>query len=117
MEWVAPVLTLIGLIVGPVITWKIAKRKTSGNIETSEAAQLWEESNKLRQEYKERAEKLEAQLQEVSEKLDIVTKELTKIRGNSEKQLEKIKELKDIIVKLQRENKRLLALKKGEPPL
>jgi peptidoglycan hydrolase CwlO-like protein len=117
MEWVALAVALVGAVIGPVITWKIAKRQKSGTIQTSEAADLWRESESLRKEYKDRAERLEGQLEEVNRKLDIMTKELNKLRANSDTQLEKIKELKDIISKLRQENKRLLKLKQGEPPL
>jgi len=115
VEWIAPILTLVGLVVGPIITWKIAKRQKSGTIQTSEAADLWAESNKLRQEYKDRAERLEEQPVEVNRKLDIMTKELNKLRSNSTTQLEKIKELKSIITTLRDENRRLLKLKGASP--
>lgn len=116
MEWLTPLLALLGIGISSFVTYKIATRPKSGTIATSEAADLWAESNKLREEYKDRAEKLEKQLEEVNRKLDLMTKELNKLRANSETQLEKIKELKDIISHLRNENKRLLAIKKGVSP-
>lgn len=86
-------------------------RKTSGSISTSDAASLWEESNNLRREYKERAEQLEKQLEEVNNKLQAVMEELGKLRINSATMIEKIAELKAIIADLREENRRLLAAK------
>lgn len=86
-------------------------RKTSGSISTSDAASLWEESNNLRREYKERAEQLEKQLEEVNNKLQAVMEELGKLRINSATMIEKIAELKSIIADLREENRRLLAAK------
>lgn len=90
----------------------ISKRQTSGNITTSAAADLWEESNNLRNEYKERAEKLEAQLEEVNSKLRTVMSQLTVLKGKGDKMIKKIDELKRTIAKLRKENSRLLAEKK-----
>lgn len=110
--WLTPLLALVGIAVSSFVTYKIATRNKSGTIATSEAADLWAESNKLRQEYKDRAEKLEAQLIEVNNKLDLMTTELNKLRNNSDTQLRKIEELKTLITQLRDENKRLLELKK-----
>lgn len=105
---------------------KSDERKNSGSIQTSEAVDLWAESNALRQEYKEqaeasqlRAEKLEAQLKEVNGKLLKVMSELTSLKTNSDTMLDKIEELKSIISKLRKENARLIALKQqgaGDEP-
>lgn len=35
---------------GPLVTWWITKRKSSGRINTTEANDLWEESSKIRDE-------------------------------------------------------------------
>jgi peptidoglycan hydrolase CwlO-like protein len=111
MEWITPISVLIGIIASSYVTYKIAKRTTSGSISTSEAATLWKESNDLRQEYRKRAEVLEQRLQEVNNKLQSVMDELGKLRLNSASMIEKIAELKRIIEELREENKRLLALK------
>lgn len=109
--WIAPVLVLVGIIISSVATWLIARRSTSGNISTSDAASLWAESNSLRAEYKDRAEKLEQRLEEVNIQLQTVMAELSKIKSNSSTMIKKIDELKRIISKLRAENKRLLTLK------
>lgn len=89
-------------------------RKTSGNISTSDAASLWEESNALRKEYRERAETLEKRLEEVNNKLQSVLQELADLKINSANMIQKITELKQIIVDLREENKRLLAEKEKQ---
>lgn len=47
---------VVGVIIGSIIaalsTYFIAVRKLSGRIATTEAAQLWEESNRIREEYR-----------------------------------------------------------------
>lgn len=91
----------------------ISKRSTSGDISTSDAASLWEESNNLRAEYKYRAEKLEAQLEEVNDKLKSVMEEMTKLQSKGDKMIAKIDELKKVISKLRQENQRLLSQRKG----
>lgn len=105
---------------------KSEERKNSGSIQTSEAVDLWAESNALRQEYKEqaeanqtRADKLEAQLKEVNAKLLKVMDELTSLKANSDTMIKKIDELKVIISELRAENARLIALKQqgaGDEP-
>lgn len=94
--------------------WNTRKeeRKNSGTIETSEATQLWEESNRLRKEYRDRAERLEEQLKEVNSKLDEMTEKLDKLQNSNTKMSKKIQELKGVINKLRAENERLLKYKR-----
>lgn len=112
-EWITPVAVLLGVCASSTVTWFIAKRSTSGSISTSDAASLWEESNNLRQEYRQRATDLEKQLKEVNDKLQSVMDELGKLRGDNSALLEKIAELKGILSALREENKRLLSLKES----
>lgn len=98
-----------------VVTYFVARRNTSGNINTSQAAELWAESNKLRQEYRDRAELLEKRLEEVNTKLEAVMEELNTLRSSSANMASKIEALKKVITELQAENKRLLA-QKGQQP-
>lgn len=107
--WVAPALVLIGIIVSSAVTWFVAKRTTSGSISTSDAASLWEESNNLRKEYRERAEQLEEQLQKVNNELQRVMGELTKLRASSKDTIRQVDDLKKIIKSLRAKNQRLLA--------
>lgn len=120
------VLTLVGNWLMNKSRIKSEERKNSGSIQTSEAVDLWAESNALRQEYKDqaeanalRADKLEAQLKEVNGKLLKVMTELTSLKTNSDTMIDKIEELKSIISKLRAENARLIALKQqgaGDEP-
>lgn len=109
MEWFTPVLVFAGVVVSGLVTYFIARRNTSGNISTSDAASLWEESNNLRKEYRDRAELLEKRLTEVNDKLQAVMEELGNLKANSATMEAKIESLKKIIAELQEENKRLLA--------
>lgn len=109
--WQTPLLVFAGVVVSGLVTYFIARRNTSGNISTSDAASLWKESNDLRQEYRDRAELLEKQLTEVNDKLQAVMEELGTLKANSSSMESKIESLKAIIAELQEENKRLLAQK------
>lgn len=107
-----PVLVFAGTVVGGVVTYFVARRNTSGSVSTSQAAELWAESNALRAEYKQRAEKLEARLEEVNNQLSAVMKQLNELKVNSAGMEYKIQELQRIIKELREENQRLLALKR-----
>lgn len=107
--WLTPLLVFAGVVVSGLVTYFIARRNTSGNISTSDAASLWKESNALRQEYRDRAELLEKRLTEVNDKLQAVMEELGTLRSSSANQEAKIAALQKIISELQEENKRLLA--------
>lgn len=111
-EWLTPVLVFAGTVVGGMVTYFVAKRNTSGDINTSQAAQLWDESNKLRAEYKERAEKLEARLEEVNNQLSEVMIQLSNLKGSNAELEGKVKDLQRIIKELREENQKLLALKR-----
>lgn len=55
-----PVLgVIIGAIISALSAWVIQLRKLSGNIATSEAASLWQESSSIREDYRERIRVLE----------------------------------------------------------
>lgn len=110
--WLAPVLVFAGVVASGLVTYFIARRNTSGNINTSQAAELWAESNKLRAEYKERAEKLETRLQEVNNQLSEVMGQLAQLRTKDGVNEQRISELERIIKELRAENQRLLALKR-----
>lgn len=115
-NWIIPV--LVALVTGPSLgaltNWWIKRRQASGSINTSQAAELWAESNKLRAEYKERAEKLEARLEEVNNQLTDVMAQLNSLKVNSAGMEAKIAELQRIIKELRAENQRLLALKRDD---
>lgn len=112
MDWLTPTLVFAGVVVSGLVTYFIARRNNSGSINTSQAAELWNESNKLRAEYKDRAEKLEDRLQEVNNQLSEVMSQLQAMKGNNVAMESKIKELQRVIQELREENQRLLALKR-----
>jgi septal ring factor EnvC (AmiA/AmiB activator) len=111
-SWLTPLLVFAGVVVSGLVTYFIARRNSSGNINTSQAAELWAESNKLRAEYKERAEKLEARLQDVNNQLSEVMGQLSQLRTKDGVNEQRISELERIIKELRAENQRLLALKR-----
>lgn len=112
MDWITPLLVFAGVIVSGLVTYFIARRNTSGNINTSQAAELWAESNKLRAEYKERAEKLERQLEDVNEQLSEVMKQLANLREDGSKKDGRIEELERLVKQLREENQRILRQKR-----
>ncbi len=112
MEWLTPLLVFAGVIVSGLVTYFIARRNTSGNINTSQAAELWAESNKLRAEYKERAEKLEKQLEDVNEQLSEVMKQLGSLREDGAQKDGRIEELERLVKQLREENQRILRQKR-----
>lgn len=109
--WITALLGFAGVVLGVSVTYFIARRTTSGNISTSDAASLWKESNDLRKEYRERAESLEKQLEIVNSKLQSVMDALGNLRAYSANMVVKIEALKAELEELREENKRLLALK------
>lgn len=130
-SYIAPALIFAAAVVTALVTWLVAQRQNSGSISTSEAVDLWAESNSLRADYKEQAEKNQVraekaeeqlrknneQLQALNTKLQEVIDELVSVKASSaassELMVKKIDELKSIIKKLRAENQRLLARKRG----
>ncbi len=49
------VLPVIGMIAAPGIAYLVARRKSSGRVDTTEASTLWDEASKMRQTYQEEA--------------------------------------------------------------
>jgi len=137
------ILTLaLALLTGPALgvlaNYLLGRRKanlqekqSSGTITTSEAVDLWQESRALSDAWKDqaktnldRAEKAEEQIRKNNEQLFAVNRKLSEVMDefvkfkhsshkDSEAMQKKVDELKAIIKKLQGQNKRLLATKKG----
>lgn len=63
---------LIALIAAssPVVVYMQAKRTSSGQVSTSEAAQLWEENRAIKSELRERVQESERRSNECSEKYE-----------------------------------------------
>ncbi len=63
--WVTPLLAasfpwtvaipIVGVVVTPLLSYLVSRRKSSGRINTTEAATLWEEAEKMREAYREEA--------------------------------------------------------------
>lgn len=87
---------------GPVIAYLAAARRLSGRIDTSEAAQLWQEASNLRSEYKREIEELRGLVGKLRDRvLDLETKNEQLALENGELKLE--------LIKVQKENRRLKA--------
>lgn len=64
-----PLATIVAAIVGGLVTYLIARRGSSGRVETSEASTLWEESRAIRKELQEESASLRLRLAEAETKL------------------------------------------------
>lgn len=100
-------LSLIGVVVGPIITWKIAKRNTSGSIDTSEAATLWAESNEMRKELRDEVVSLREELKSTREYAKSLERQNVASGKKISELLEKIKAAEAKVRKLIRKNKEL----------
>lgn len=108
---------------------RLEERQNSGTITTTEAVDLWKESNAVRDAWRTQAEtnlaraeraeeqirKNNSQLINLNQKLSDVMDEFIKFRHNASRDSDlmqrKIDELKGIIKKLQAQNQRLLTMK------
>lgn len=61
--WLTALFIFLGSLVTGGVTWLIARRSKSGDIETSEASSLWDESKEMRKELREEANTLRAELE------------------------------------------------------
>jgi Skp family chaperone for outer membrane proteins len=52
----------LGVVLTAVVTWRIARRKSSGRIDTSEATDLWGESKAIREDLRNEANALRAEV-------------------------------------------------------
>lgn len=84
------IVALIIAVIGPLFAYLAAARKLSGKIETSEAADLWEEAARLRQEYKD-------EIRELREQLDNCSNEIKKMKEENKMLLGEVNRLKDAI--------------------
>ncbi len=73
-EW----LILVGFIAsisGAIVTYKIGKRKTSGSIDTSDAAVLWSESKAMRKELRDEVIALRDEIEVLKDTISDLEKE------------------------------------------
>jgi chromosome segregation ATPase len=102
---------LLGAFLGPIFTYLVAARRFSGRISNSDAASLWEESGKLRAEYKEEMNELRlitTRLRERVEDLEDKNESLYMENGELRKEVSRLKQenrlLKARIEELEREH-------------
>jgi hypothetical protein len=72
---VAAVATL-GVIAGGLVTYLVARRQSSGKIETSDAATLWKASETIRLEMRQELVAMREQVAELLEKIDRLERRL-----------------------------------------
>lgn len=68
----------LGTSLGGAIAWLIARRQTSGKIDTSDAATLWAASEELRKELREEVLMLRAQAVDLLRRIDRLEGRLSK---------------------------------------
>lgn len=111
-EIIVALIVFVGGGLSVVGNYLVHKRKTSGSIDTTEAATLWVELNAVKDEYKQRAEKYESRLEAVNAELDQVMIELTNWQTKGVRMAKRIDDLKRLVARLRKENARLLAERK-----
>lgn len=88
---IAAIIALVGVILGPAITYLGLQRRLSGKIGTSEASDLWEESRNIRKELEERNRWLSdkiTQLQKRMEELEAENRALHRENGALQRVIE-----------------------------
>lgn len=73
------ILGAIGFVTATVtglVSWAVARRRSSGTIATSDAASLWTESTQMRQDLRREVEGLRRELRETVDKLDAAIAQL-----------------------------------------
>jgi len=83
--------TAVAMIVGSFVTWRIAKRTSSGAIDTSQASDLWAEGGKIRSELrvdltatKQQLEDTSAALREAVAAITALNEEIRRSREETE---------------------------------
>lgn len=107
---IAVIVALVAALGAPVLTYIVAVRKLSGKIATSEAADLWAESGKIRLEYREQIATLTGRCRRLEEQLDGLMSNSGALKAQIAEQAQTIGECRMKIAKLELENTNL----KGE---
>lgn len=92
----AAVAGALGALGGGRITWRIAQRKMSGNVNTSDADRVWEQTNKLISAYADDNAHLRERLTELDRRLWDMTKaerECSERYGELEKKYERLERM------------------------
>lgn len=77
----ATVLPIIGVVAAPLLSYLVAKRKSSGRIETTDAERLWTEAESLRRAYKDERFEDRVELQAMRAELASLRAELAVARA------------------------------------
>lgn len=80
--------TVLGLLIGVIgacvtgiVTWRIAKRNTSGTVATSDATTLWTASNQIRQDLAAELSVTRDKVGNLEGRLDLLTQQHELLRG------------------------------------
>lgn len=84
LSFIAPLAIVLAAAVSGFVAWKISRRSTSGAINTSEAATLWDEGTTMRQELRAEVIALKAQLIEAIAAITSLNHEITRSRQETE---------------------------------
>lgn len=88
-------------IIAALVTYIIAKRKTSGKIITSEAAQLWQESQNMRQELRDEVKELRTIINELRLRIKELEDEKVVDKAKIAELIEKVKILEGKVKELE----------------
>lgn len=76
---IAPLAVVLAAAVTGFVAWTVAKRTTSGSIDTSEAATLWDEGTIMRKELREQVTTLRAESADLKTQLTIAVAAVTSL--------------------------------------
>jgi chromosome segregation ATPase len=77
---------VIAAIVTASVTYLVARRSTSGKINTSSAETLWAEADKLRSTYREESEKNRKESEHLRKEVQALREEVSKLREEGQAQ-------------------------------
>lgn len=78
------VLGTLGLLITGTSGYLIARRNTSGNVATSDAAKLWDESNAMRQELRNEVVELRGKVDNFDGQMTVLKEQNAELRGKHE---------------------------------
>lgn len=106
MEWYY-ILAGLALVLGPLLGYLAIVRRLSGKISTTEASQLWQEADRMRQEYREEIARLQAVVDRYESRLVQVEQRNKTLVGENLNLTTKIGEHENTIAELRVEITRL----------
>jgi predicted RNase H-like nuclease (RuvC/YqgF family) len=100
-------LALIAAAIAALGAYLAAARKLSGKIQTSEASDLWAESQSIREEYRAHIAELKVDLKTCIERVEAVEQQNLKLNGENGELRAKVSSLETEVERLTVENKML----------